>query len=176
MYSSWKSDFHNYGVKLLVSPAKNDLDHILRPCSNCNSYKADYRRNHLMSTAIHKEIDFKAGPQCVYDALLDASKFSAFTGGAPAEIQREAGGAFSCFGGMVTGRNLELVPDRRIVQAWRIKIWPEGEYSIVAFELQAHGSGTHLTMEHKGFPDAMRAHLNGEMPDGGWNRQYWEPL
>jgi hypothetical protein len=22
----------------------------------------------------------------------------------------------------------------------------------------------------------MRAHLNGEMPEGGWNRQYLEPL
>jgi hypothetical protein len=31
-------------------------------------------------------------------------------------------------------------------------------------------------MEHRGFPDEMRAHLNREMPDGGWNRQYLEPL
>ena len=129
-----------------------------------------------MSNPIHKEVDFKASPQRVYEALLDAKQFSAFTGGHPAEIQREAGGSFSCFGGMIAGRNIELVPNRRIVQTWRGKVWPEGEYSIVVFELQALGSGTRLTMEHKGFPDAMRAHLNGEMPDGGWNRQYWEPL
>lgn len=33
-----------------------------------------------MSTAIHKEIDFKkASPQRVYEALLDAKQFSAFT-------------------------------------------------------------------------------------------------
>jgi hypothetical protein len=25
-------------------------------------------------------------------------------------------------------------------------------------------------------PEDMRAHLNGEMPQGGWNRQYLEPL
>jgi hypothetical protein len=31
-------------------------------------------------------------------------------------------------------------------------------------------------MEHKGFPDEMRAHLNGEAPGGGWNRQYLDPL
>ena len=130
-----------------------------------------------MSTAIHKEIDFKkASPQRVYEALLDAKQFSAFTGGAPAEIQQEEGGRFSCFGGMITGRNIELFPNQRIVQAWRVKIWPEGVYSIVTFELQAQGQGTRLTMEHKGFPEDMRAHLNGEMPDGGWNRQYLEPL
>jgi uncharacterized protein YndB with AHSA1/START domain len=129
-----------------------------------------------MSTPIHKEVDLKTSPQRVYEALLDAKQFSAFSGGAGAEIQREAGGAFSCFGGVITGRNIELVPNRRIVQAWRVKMWPEGLYSLVTFVMQAEGSGTRLTMDHVGFPEDMRAHLNGEGPDGGWNRQYLEPL
>ncbi len=129
-----------------------------------------------MSPAIQKEVDFKVSPQRIYEALLDSKQFSAFSGGHPAEIEREAGGAFSCFGGVITGRNIELVPNRRIVQAWRVKMWPEGVYSIVTFDLQAQGSGTRLTMEHKGFPEDMRAHLSGEMPDGGWSRQYLEPL
>ena len=128
-----------------------------------------------MSDAIHKEVDFKASPQHVYEALLDAKQFSAFSG-APAEIQPEAGGAFLCFDGFISGRNIELAPNRRIVQALRVKLWPEGLYSIVIFELQAQGSGTRLIMEHKGFPDEMRAHLNGEAPEGGWNRQYLDPL
>ena len=128
-----------------------------------------------MATAILQELDFKASPRRVYEALLDAKQFSAFTG-APAEIQRDPGGAFSCFGGFVTGRNIELVPDARIVQAWRIKMWPEGSYSIVKFELRPHNGGTRVTMTHDGFPEELRAHLNGEMPDGGWHRQYWEPL
>ena len=49
-------------------------------------------------------------------------------------------------------------------------------YSIVAFELQPHGSGTRLNLTHDGFPEEMRAHLNGDLPDGGWHRHYWEPL
>jgi activator of HSP90 ATPase len=128
-----------------------------------------------MSDAICKEIEFTASPQRVYEALLDAEQFSAFTA-APAAIEPAAGGVFSCFGGMITGRNVELVPNKRIVQAWRVRVWPEGVYSIVSFELQARGSGTRLTMTHDGFPDGTRAHLNGEMPEGGWNRQYLEPL
>jgi activator of HSP90 ATPase len=128
-----------------------------------------------MANAIHQEIEFKTNPQRVYEVLLDAKQFSAFTG-APAEIEPQAGGEFSCFGGMITGRNVELTPNKRIVQAWRVKVWPEGVYSIVSFELQPRGSGTRLMMTHDGFPDGMRAHLNGEMPDGGWHRQYWEPL
>ena len=128
-----------------------------------------------MSNTIRQEIEFKTNPQRVYDALLDAKQFSAFTG-APAEIDRQVGGAFSCFGGIITGRNIELVPNKRIVQAWRVKIWPEGLYSIVGFELQPDGPGTRVVLTHDGFPADMRAHLNGEGPDGGWHRQYWDPL
>ena len=128
-----------------------------------------------MSDAIHQEIEFRANPQRVYEALLNSNQFSAFTG-APAQIDTNEGGAFSCFSGMITGRNVELVANRRIVQAWRVKVWPEGVYSIVSFELQPTLSGTRLMMTHDGFPDGMRAHLNGDMPDGGWHRQYWEPL
>jgi activator of HSP90 ATPase len=128
-----------------------------------------------MSGPIHQEIIFKASPGRVYDALLDSKAFSAFTGRA-AEIDRNPGGAFSCFGGVITGRNVELVPDQRIVQAWRVGNWPEGVYSIVKFELQAQGSETRLVMDHAGFPAELRAHLAGEQADGGWHRQYWEPL
>jgi activator of HSP90 ATPase len=129
-----------------------------------------------MAKPIHQEITFKASAKGVYDALLDSKQFSDFTGGAPARIEREVGGVFSCFGGVITGRNIELLPNQRIVQAWRVGNWPDGVYSIVKFELQAHGSETRLVMDHTGFPDHLRAHLNGEEADGGWHRQYWEPL
>jgi len=129
-----------------------------------------------VSEPIHQEVLFKASPKQLYETLLDSKKFSEFTGGAPAKIDRDTGGAFSCFGGVITGRNIELVPDRRIVQAWRVGIWPEGVYSIVKFELHPQGPDTRLVMDHVGFPEGLRAHLNGEQPDGGWHRQYWEPL
>jgi len=122
------------------------------------------------STSIHQEIDLKGSPQRIYEALLDSKQFSAFSG-APAEIHREAGGAFSCFGGVIVGRNVELIPGRRIVQAWRSNGWTEGSYSIVKFELTQQGSGTRLVMDHRGFPDGKREHL-----EAGWKEHYWEPL
>ena len=129
-----------------------------------------------MPGPIHQEIVFKASTKRVYDALLDSKQFSEFTGGAPAEISRDVGGAFSCFGGVITGRNVELRPNSRIVQAWRVGNWPDGVYSIVRFELREQGAETRLVMDHAGFPEELRAHLNGEHPDGGWHRQYWDPL
>jgi len=128
-----------------------------------------------MPDTIHKEIDFTASPRRVYEALLDSKQFTAFSG-APAQIEPEAGGAFSCFDGVITGRNIELTPYRRIVQAWRVKMWPEGVYSLVTFDLQERGSGTRLAVLHQGFPGEMRAQLNGELPEGGWNRRYLDPL
>jgi activator of HSP90 ATPase len=122
------------------------------------------------SISIHQETDLKASPQRVYEALLDAKQFNAFSG-LPTEIHREAGGDFSLFGGHIVGRNIELVPNQRIVQAWRVVDWPEGAYSIVKFELKAQGSGTRVILDHRGFPEGLKDHLAQ-----GWKGHYWDNL
>jgi len=124
----------------------------------------------LKSIAIHQEVDFKGSPQRLYEALLDTKQFSAFSA-MPAGINREVGGAFSLFGGHIIGRNVELVPNKRIVQAWRVVDWPEGVYSIVRFELKAQAPGTHLVFDHTGFPEDLRDHLAE-----GWQDHYWARL
>ena len=124
-----------------------------------------------MGNVIRQEVVLEANPKRIYDTLLDAKRFSEFTGGAPAVITSEPGGAFSCFNGMITGRNIELIPNQRIVQAWRAGNWPEGVYSIVRFEFSAHGSDTKLTLDQAAFPEGAGEHL-----DGGWHKMYWEPL
>lgn len=121
----------------------------------------------LKSITIHQEVDFTASPQRIYEALLDTKQFTAFSG-MPAEIHREVGGAFSVFKGHIMGRNLELVPNQRIVQAWRVVTWPEGVYSIARFELKAQGSGTHLVFDHVGFPEGLHDPLAE-----GWQEHYW---
>src|SRR6266481_2956513 len=125
----------------------------------------------LVAKAIHQEEDFKCGAQRIYEALLDDKQFNAFSGGRAAEIHREVGGAFSIFAGHIVGRNLELVPNRRIVQAWRVVPWPEGIYSIARFELLGQGSGTRVVFDHTGFPSELAEHL-----ESGWTENYWTPL
>lgn len=124
-----------------------------------------------MANPIHQEVVIKASPERVYKALTDSQQFGELTGAGPAEISSEAGGSFSCFGGMIQGRNLELVPNQRIVQAWRVGNWDPGVYSVVKFELQPQGSDTRLVFDHTGFPEAEREHL-----ESGWHARYWEPL
>jgi activator of HSP90 ATPase len=119
---------------------------------------------------IHQEVTFTAPPAKVYRALMDSAEHARFTG-APAEISADAGGTFSAYGGKVLGRNVELVANTRIVQAWRPADWPEGVYSIARFELRSEGGKTRLVFEQDGIPQEAVQHL-----DGGWQRMYWEPL
>ncbi len=121
-------------------------------------------------TSLHQEIDFKTGPQRMYEVLLDSKQFAAFTGLA-AEIDPKAGGAFSTFGGLIVGRNVELIANQRIVQAWRPTHWDPGIYSIVRFDLKPNGSGTTVVLDHTGFPEGEFDNLNS-----GWPIRYWEPL
>lgn len=119
---------------------------------------------------IHHEVTFAAPPGKVYEALLDSATHSKFTG-APADIGRNTGDAWSAYGGKITGRHVELVKDARIVQTWRAGTWPEGHHSIVRFELRPEGGGTKVVLDHDALADDQVQHI-----DGGWNKMYWEPL
>ena len=119
---------------------------------------------------IHQEVSLRAAPTRIYESLVDSKRFGALTG-APASGDSTEGAAFSAFGGHITGRQVELVSGKRVVQAWRAKTWPEGLYSIVRFELQAEGAGTKLVFDHDGFPADMQDHLAK-----GWQANYWDKL
>jgi activator of HSP90 ATPase len=133
--------------------------------------------------AIHQEVTFNANPKRVYDALTDAKHFNkvmqmseALISGMvkskdSAKISRKPGGAFALFGGYITGMQIELVPNTRIVQVWRAASWPEGAYSIASYALSAQGSGTKLVFDHTGFPNGQAEHLAH-----GWHANYWDPL
>ena len=120
-----------------------------------------------MPTHLRHEVLLAAPPERIYAAILSSSEHANFTGGGVAEIIPEAGGAWSAFGGHIHGRTIELVPDVRIVQAWRSADWPAGHYSIVKFELAPEGTGTKLTMEHSGITEERRT---GQMANGTLNR------
>jgi len=121
-------------------------------------------------TSLHDEVMLKAAAARIYATLLDAKQFAACTG-LPAEIDPKVGGAFSLFGGQIVGRNVELVPDRLVVQAWRPSHWGPGVYSMAKFELKAAGTGTMVVLDHTGFPAGDYDGL-----ESGWTEHYWDPL
>jgi activator of HSP90 ATPase len=123
-----------------------------------------------MRTSLHQEVVLKASPARIYDILLSSKLFAAFSG-SPAEIDPSAGGAFSMFDGQIAGRNVELVPAQRIVQAWRPAHWDQGVYSIVRFDLSPRDATCSVVLDHYGFPQGEYDHLSR-----GWKAHYWDRL
>lgn len=134
----------------------------------------------MTGEAIHQEVLFKAPPKRIYEALTDAKQFDKVVrlseagmslGKAATEISTEVGGPFALFGGYISGRHIELVPNERIVQAWRAGSWNPGSYSIAKFVLTAQDAGTKLVFDHTCFPAGQARHLAD-----GWKANYWTPM
>ena len=127
--------------------------------------------------SIHQEVVVKATSKRVYEALTDPKQFtsvmtfSPVKNPPPAQIGRAAGESFTLFGGHIVGRHVELVPFRRIVQAWRVEDWDAGVYSIAKFDFTDQGPQTTIVFDHTGFPKGKADHLAE-----GWHLNYWKPL
>ena len=101
-----------------------------------------------MAEPIRQEVVLPATPGRIYSAYMDSAEHEAFTNNGPASISDDVGGAFSCHGGAISGRNVELVAGKRIVQAWRVASWPAGVYSLVRIDLEPAGTQTRVKLTH----------------------------
>jgi len=120
---------------------------------------------------IEQTVFFKATPEEVYDALLDARKHSEFTG-SPATTSARTGATFTAWEGYIRGKNLDLVKGKKIVQEWKTTEWPDG-YPVSRLELTltAKKGGTELKMVHSKVPAEQVASYTS-----GWKSSYWNPL
>lgn len=123
-----------------------------------------------MSTRIHQEVVIGAAPEEVYRAFMDEKRHSAFTGGA-SRIDAGVGGLAEMHDGQIVARNIELEPNRKIVQAWRVAAWDDGVYTLLRIGLAPDRDGTRVTLDQTGCPEDMTEHLAS-----GWEARYWQPL
>jgi len=111
-----------------------------------------------MCKTIKHKVRFNAPPETIYDLLADSDE--------------KVGGAFSTDAGRVTGLNVDLVPGRRRVQAWRRNDFPEGIYSMAAITLEPTSrGGTELVLTHRGVPKHLLDDTEQE-----WREKYWTKL
>ena len=89
------------------------------------------------------------------------------------EISKKIKGKFSIFGGALTGSNIELKENEKIVQSWRgnSEAWPEGYYSTLTVLFEPVKEGTLIKLTHEGVPQEAVKDV-----DKGWNDHYWKPL
>ena len=124
----------------------------------------------METNTIKQSVTIKASPHDVYEALMDSKKHAKFTGG-KATISRKVGGKFTAYDGYAEGVNLELVPDKKIVQTWRADDWPEGNYSKATFSLKEVADGTNLIFTQTDVPEDQY-----DAVSGGWQDYYWMPM
>ena len=124
----------------------------------------------METTIIRQTASFKANPQDIYEALMDPKKHSELTGG-NAVTSRKVGGHFTAYDGYVEGKNIELIPDKLIVQKWRGSDWPEGHFSTVIFLLEEVDENTRLTFIQVGVPEDQFADISE-----GLREFYWRPM
>ena len=119
---------------------------------------------------IEQSVTIKAAPHEVYESLMDSHRHSKLTG-EKADISRKVGGKFTAYGQYIEGVNLELLPDKKIVQSWRASDWPEGHYSKATFLLAEIEGGTQLTLIQTGVPEEQSDDISQ-----GWWDFYWTPM
>lgn len=112
-----------------------------------------------------------ASPEEIYEAWLDSLSHSEMTG-SEARMSDQIGADVSAWAGYISGRNLELVPGKRIVQSWRTSEFAEEHAdSIITLVLEEADDGTLLTLEHINVPDEQRSY-----EESGWQSNYFEPM
>jgi len=123
-----------------------------------------------MTKAIQQSVRLPATPDELFAAFLDSKTHAAITGAA-AKISRKAGGRFTAHNGMLSGRNLLLVPGRLIVQAWRSAHFkPADPDSILILTFSEAPGGGRIDLVHVNVPD----HDHKEVREG-WPKYYWKP-
>jgi uncharacterized protein YndB with AHSA1/START domain len=125
----------------------------------------------MKTRSIEQTYFFAVSPERVYEAYTNPEKHAAFTGD-EAGGRPEPGHEFNAYGDYITGKYLELVKDKKIVQEWQTAEWPEGyPPSKLTITLEPSDKGTLLTMIHTDVPDSQ-----AETYRQGWIEYYWEPM
>ncbi len=119
---------------------------------------------------IFQVIDLDIKPSQVYNAIIDEKLHSEFTGEI-ALIEPFEGGKFNTFANRSSGYFLKLVPNKKVVLAWRHENFPENIFSIVDIELQKTPLGTRINFNHIAVPEDFDGFLTE-----GWKKNYWIPL
>jgi activator of HSP90 ATPase len=97
-----------------------------------------------------KSFKINAEPADVYSALTNPYTIELWTG-YPAVMSTEPGSEFSLWEGDITGKNIEFIQDKKVVQEWDFGDNPEK--SLVIITIQKDRDDSIVTVEHSNIPD-----------------------
>ncbi len=97
-----------------------------------------------------KTFRINAEPSDIYSAITNARTIELWSG-YPAQMEAEPGSEFSLWEGDITGKNLEFVQDKKVVQEWYFG--DQAEKSIVTITILPDRENSVVTVEHTNIPD-----------------------
>lgn len=125
----------------------------------------------MSKESVHFSWAFPVSAQKIYQMWLDSKGHSEMTGG-EAECSSMEGDSFTAWDGYITGKNVELQPNRLIVQTWRTSEFSENdEDSLVSIELIETSEGsTEFNLHHTNIPQGQTQYNHG------WIDFYFIPM
>jgi len=124
--------------------------------------------NNLDMKNFKKTFKINAEPSNVYSAITNPYTIELWSG-YPAQMSTDPGSEFSLWEGDITGRNLEFIQDKKVVQEWYFG--DQAEKSIVTITIASDREYSLVNVEHTNIPD--------EEFDGiaeGWREYYFDAI
>ena len=115
-----------------------------------------------------KSFKINAEPSDIYAALTNPYTIELWSG-YPAQMSTEQGSEFSLWEGDITGKNLEFIENKKIVQEWYFGDQPKK--SIVTITISPDRENSVVTVEHSNIPDEEFSGIAE-----GWKEYYFEAI
>lgn len=138
--------------------------------SGASATAAEIPAKKVNTTSLTETTEFQTSAHELYETLTDIQRAQVWTRG-PVQLSKEVGSKFEFFGGNVSGEMLELVPDKKIVQTWRLRSWPAGHFSKVTLEFDQGSDCVTLKMHQTGIPVGEE-----ELTRTNWSGYYWRAI
>jgi len=98
-----------------------------------------------------KTFTINAEPSDIYAAVTNPFTIELWSG-YPAVMSEEPGSEFSLWEDDISGKNLEFIKNKKVVQEWYFGDQPEK--SIVTITIEPAGENSLVTVEHTNIPDS----------------------
>ncbi len=107
----------------------------------------------------------------LFKAWLDSKKHSAMTGG-KAVIEPKSNGKHSAWDGYIWGKNIEITPNKKIIQTWRTSEFADNDLdSLLEISFAEKKGKTTVTLSHTNIPEGQGANYKK-----GWKDFYFTPM
>ena len=106
-------------------------------------------------------VELKSSVQDVFESWLNKAKHTAMTGG-EAEISSQVGAEFTAWDGYISGRNIEIQSNNRIVQSWRTTEFKEEDAdSILELIFEEKDGNCQILLKHSQIPEGQPDYKQG---------------